>query len=115
MKAESLLAVTAAGLVAAALAAPLQAQQDKGELDRTVQFEAVDVLNPGDWVVVWIDMQTFQPRELYFKASLDDEAVQAGIVFRLLDDGVFYAAETRWDMPTKELKGTIENTEHQRP
>jgi hypothetical protein len=85
-----------------------------GEMNRSIQFEAVDVLNPGDWVVVWIDMVTYQPRRLYLKAVLDEEAVQAEIFFRTLNDGSFYAAETRWVMPTKKLKGTIENTDHQR-
>ena len=80
----------------------------------SVQFEAIDVLNPGDWVVVWIDMMTYQPRKLYFKTALDEEAVQAEIVFRNRDDGSYYAAETWWVMPTKKLKGTIENTEHHR-
>jgi hypothetical protein len=85
-----------------------------GELNGTVQFEGVDVLNPGDWLTLWIDMQTYQPRKLYFKAAVGEDAVQAEIDFSNLESGIFYAAETHWAMPTKELKGTVENTEHHR-
>jgi hypothetical protein len=85
-----------------------------GNLNGAVQFEGIDVLHAGDWVTLWIDMLTYQPRKLCFKSAVGEDVVQAEIDFSTLDSNVFYAAETSWAMPTKQLKGTVANTEHHR-
>ncbi len=82
------------------------------DLNGTVQFEGVDVMNPGDWVVLWIDMTTYQPRKLYFKVALGDDVLQGEINYKNLDSGVFYSAETKFVMPTKKIEGTVQSTEH---
>lgn len=80
--------------------------------DGAIQVEGIDIINPGDWIALWIDGQSYRPRKLIFKTVMGEEGLQAEVEYRKLPDGTFYAAVSEIFMPGKKLLGTLENFNH---
>ena len=74
----------------------------------------IAVINPNDWVALWIDESSYQPRKLLVKSFLGEDAIQAEVDYQALSDGLLYAAKTKIFLPGKELTGTIMNSDYQK-
>lgn len=85
-----------------------------GELQGTVQLADIAVINPNDWVALWIDDGTYQPRKLLVKTFLGEDAIQVEVDYQALNDGLLYAARTEIFLPGKELTGTLMNSDYQK-
>lgn len=85
-----------------------------GELQGTVQLADIAVINPNDWVALWLDEKTYQPRKLLVKTFLGEDAIQVEVDYQALNDGLLYAARTEIFLPGKELTGTLMNSDYQK-
>lgn len=85
-----------------------------GELQGTVQLADIAVINPNDWVALWLDEKTYQPRKLLVKTFLGEDAIQVEVDYEALNDGLLYAARTEIFLPGKELTGTLMNSDYQK-
>ncbi len=85
-----------------------------GELQGTVQLADIAVINPNDWVALWLDDGTYQPRKLLVKTFLGEDAIQVEVDYQALGDGLLYAARTEIFLPGKELTATLLNSDYQK-
>ena len=81
-----------------------------GGLAQSVQLEGIDVVNDNDWVVMWLDAGTWAPRKMVVAAVIDQDMAQVDINFNQAQDGTLYPSSMSMVMPTKDLAGTVRQT-----
>src|SRR5215510_541797 len=74
-----------------------------------LRLEAVNVLQSGDSMVVWLDAKTRRQRRIEINSSLAAKPVRIVTEFKDLPDGPTYMARSVVDYPDEELTLTMEN------
>ena len=87
----------------------------RGELcysdKQTIQVQGIDILQPGDWIAIWLDIATQHPVRLTFKTILEDgEGLQAEIEYGKMQDGPFYPASAELFLPGKKITASLVNS-----
>lgn len=85
-----------------------------GDMNGTVLFQAIGVLDPNDWVALWVDMATYRSRRLMVRTPVGEDWVQAEIDYRTLDDGTSYPFIIEFFLPGKQIAGTVANADFTR-
>ena len=85
-----------------------------GDMNGTVLFQAIGVLDPNDWVALWVDMATYRSRRLMVRTLVGEDWVQAEIDYRTLDDGTSYPFVIEFFLPGKQIAGTVANADFTR-
>jgi len=88
----------------------------RGELcysdEQTIQVQGIDILQPGDWIAIWLDIATQHPVRLTFKTILEDgEGLQAEIEYGKMQDGPFYPARAELFLPGKKITASLVNSD----
>ncbi len=78
-----------------------------------LRLESTNVLQPGDWMIVWLDANTRRQRRVEINSSFDEKPVRIVTEFRDLPNGPTYLARSVVDYPREELTLTMENFDYE--
>ena len=78
-----------------------------------LRLESVNVLQPGDSMIVWLDANKRRQRRIEINTSFDAKPVRIVTEFRDLPQGPTYLARSVVDYPHEELTLTVENFDYE--
>lgn len=90
-----------------------KATLDTNAQEPLLRLESIDVLQPGDSMIVWLDANSRRQRRVEINSSFDGKPVRIVTEFRDLPNGPTYVARSVVDYPHDELTLTMENFDYE--